>query len=259
MDTPLVTILIPSYNHATYVVTALQSVLKQSYTTWELLLLDDASTDATEHVVNDFLIKNAAALHGRMVYLRQVKNAGSPSARNIGLQKARGKYITILDSDDIWTDPKKLEKQVAFLEQNRTYGVLGTWAKKIDANGNEIGTITYETADEKIRSHMLRRHQFAHSSVMFLRGAALDVGGYNTSYVVADDFDFILAIGKKYKLANLADYTSCYRIHSGTLTSTRRKLQIREHLAIVKKYRHDYPDFLPALIKSYLRIFLAYF
>jgi glycosyltransferase involved in cell wall biosynthesis len=242
----------PSYNRAAYIKAAIESILAQSYGNWELLFLDDASTDETGNIVDAIAKKNP-----RIRYMRQSKNIGSTRTRNAGIEQARGKYIAILDSDDVWLDPKKLDRQIVFLEQNPGYGIIGTAATKIDNNENKIGNIVYDTDDATIRKHILRRHQFVHSSVVFLKQAAVQVGNYNTAYGIADDFDFILAIGKKYSLANLPEVTTAYRVHDGSLTQTKRAQLVREHLAIIKKYRHDYPGFWPALVKSYLRIFLG--
>jgi glycosyltransferase involved in cell wall biosynthesis len=271
MDTPLVTILTPSYNRAAYIATAIESVLAQTFTDWELIVIDDASTDGTEAIVKNCIEKEKAARNGvsRISYIRQPKNVGIAHNRNTGLEKARGTYIAVLDSDDVWTDPEKLAKQVDFFKKNaaatanagnpaRPYGIVGSWVKKIDTAGKEIGEIRFCTDDAAIRTNILLRHQFAHSSVVFLKQAALDIGGYSPAYTIGDDYDLMLAIGRKYAFANLPEYTTAYRIHDDNITKTKRALHAREHFAIIKKYRRDYPGFWAAAIKSYVRIVVAY-
>ena len=147
-----------------------------------------------------------------------MKNLGIAGNRNTGFEKARGKYLAILDSDDMWIDPEKLEKQVSFLEKNPEYGLIGTWAKKVDGNGKDIGNMSFFADDKNIRKHILRRHQFVDSSSVFSRQAAMDIEGYDSSYAIAGDYNFMLAIGKKYKFANIPEYMTAYRIR-GTNTS----------------------------------------
>jgi glycosyltransferase involved in cell wall biosynthesis len=257
MDTPLVTILTPTYNRASYIAAAIESVLAQTYPNWELIVIDDASTDGTGAVVENFIEKEKAARGGtsRISYIRQPKNVGIAKNRNTGLEKARGKYVAVLDSDDIWIDPDKLKKQIDFLKKNTGYGIVGSWVKKIDAHGGDIGGLRFCTDDASIRKNMLRRHQFAHSSAVFLKQAMIDAGGYSEDYTIGDDYDLMLAIGKKYKLANLAEFTTAYRIHDENITRTKRAQHVREHLTIIKKYRRDYPGYWSALVKAYLRLF----
>jgi glycosyltransferase involved in cell wall biosynthesis len=270
MDTPLVTIITPTYNRAAYIAAAIESVLAQSYANWELIVIDDASTDDTEKIVQGLIekeksahIKEGGTAISRISYICQPANVGIARNRNTGLEKARGKYVAVLDSDDIWTDREKLAKQVSFLERKnaespaRTYAILGTWVKKIDPQGKEIGEIRYLAEDAAIRASMLQRSQFAHSSVVFLRQAMTDAGGYSPDYTIGDDYDLMLRIGEKYSFANLQEFTTAYRIHPDNITKTKRAGHIREHLAIVKKYRRDYRGFWPALVKSYLRILLG--
>ena len=265
MDTPLISIITPTYNRAAYIGATIESVLAQSYANWELIIVDDASTDGTEKIVQNFIEKEKAANGGtgRISYIRQLQNVGIARNRNTGLEKAHGKYIAVLDSDDIWTDSNKLEKQVDFLEKEnanspaRHCGIVGTWVKKIDPQGKELGDIVFATDDASIRKKILLRHQFAHSSVVFLRQAILDAGGYSSAYTIGDDYDLILSIGTKYSFANLPEFTTFYRIHPDNITKTKRAQHIREHLAIIKKHAREYPGFWLALAKSYLRIILG--
>jgi len=250
---PLVTIITASYNSSRYLSASIESALAQTYKKWELIILDDASTDNTETLATKY-VKNDP----RIQYFRQPKNLGIAGNRNTGFEKARGKYLAILDSDDMWINPEKLEKQVSFLEKNPAYGLIGTWAKKVDDDGRDISEMKFFIDDKKIRKHILRRHQFVDSSSVFLRQAAVDIGGYDPSYAIAGDYNFMLAIGKKYKFANIPEYMTAYRIHSNNTTRIKRTRHVREHLDIIKRYRHNYPGFQSALVKAYLRIILAY-
>ena len=107
----LVSIITPTFNAEKYIRETLHSVVNQSYQNWEMILIDDASTDQTVKVINDFAEKDV-----RFKLLKLSKNCGNGFARNAALEKATGKYIAFLDADDLWF-PLKLEKQIQFLKQ----------------------------------------------------------------------------------------------------------------------------------------------
>ncbi len=251
---PIVSIITPTYNRADLIGQTISSVIAQTYTNWELIIIDDASTDTTQEVVESFAKKD-----NRIHYIRREHHAGISANRILGIEKASGKYIAMIDSDDIWIDHDKLAKQVAFLESHSGYALVGTQIQTIDTVGTPIGTMIFETSDDKIRSRILLRNQFAQSSVLFSKKAALDVGSYNTSYTVNEDYDFWLALGTKYKFANIPDIATGYRVHDKSIIRQRRLLAAGLHLDIIKKYRHQYPSFLKAAVKGYVRIIRAYF
>ena len=107
----LVSIIMPSYNTAKFISETIESVLVQTYTNWELIIVDDCSTDNTDEVVKSFLSDN------RIKYITNEKNSGAAVSRNRALREAKGKWIAFLDSDDLWL-PVKLEKQIAFMKEN---------------------------------------------------------------------------------------------------------------------------------------------
>lgn len=107
----LVSVIMPSYNTSDFISETIKSVLNQTYTNWELLIVDDCSTDNTDEIVRPFLLDN------RIKYLKNEKNSGAAVSRNRALREAKGKWIAFLDSDDLWM-PDKLEKQVSFMEEN---------------------------------------------------------------------------------------------------------------------------------------------
>ena len=110
MEKDLVSIIMPSYNTAPYIRETIQSVLDQTYQNWELIIVDDCSTDNTDGVV-------ASIKDDRIRYLKNEKNSGAAVSRNRALREAEGRWIAFLDSDDVWM-PDKLEKQVSFMEKN---------------------------------------------------------------------------------------------------------------------------------------------
>jgi len=107
----LVSIIMPSYNTEDYIAASIESVLAQTYENWELLIVDDCSTDETDDVVKPYLVDE------RIRYLKNEKNSGAAVSRNRALREAKGKWIAFLDSDDLWTS-EKLEKQITFMKEN---------------------------------------------------------------------------------------------------------------------------------------------
>ena len=107
----LVSIIMPSYNTADYISESIKSVQAQVYSNWELIIVDDCSTDNTDDVVKPFLVDS------RIRYLKNERNSGAAVSRNRALREARGRWIAFLDSDDLWV-PEKLEKQISFMEKN---------------------------------------------------------------------------------------------------------------------------------------------
>lgn len=107
----MVSIIMPSYNTAKFISSTIKSVLAQTYTNWELIIVDDCSTDNTDEVVEPFLSDS------RICYMKNEKNSGAAVSRNRALREAKGKWIAFLDSDDLWL-PEKLEKQIEFMKKN---------------------------------------------------------------------------------------------------------------------------------------------
>lgn len=126
----LVSIIMPSYNTAPYIKETIQSVLDQTYQNWELIIVDDCSTDNTDDIVAE--IKDE-----RIRYLKNEKNSGAAISRNRALREARGQWVAYLDSDDLWA-AEKLEKQIGFMENN-SYSFSYTDYEEIDVDGNKTG------------------------------------------------------------------------------------------------------------------------
>ena len=127
----LISIIMPSFNTGKYITETIESVLAQSYKNWELIIVDDCSSDNTDEIVSTYLSDD------RIHYLKNEKNSGAAFSRNIALRKAKGKWIAFLDSDDLWM-PEKLEKQLSFMKSNG-YFFSYTDYEEIDVNGKQTG------------------------------------------------------------------------------------------------------------------------
>lgn len=128
-----VSIIMPSYNTAKFISQSIESVLAQTYTNWELVIVDDRSTDNTDEMVRPYLTDP------RIIYTKNDKNRGAAFSRNRALREAKGKWIAFLDSDDLWL-PEKLERQIRFMK-SRNYHFSYTQYLEIDENSELMGTV----------------------------------------------------------------------------------------------------------------------
>ena len=146
----LVSIIMPSYNTAPYIAESINSVVAQTYADWELIIVDDASTDNTDEVVNSVIQgchprdlcchpREGGDLSSRIHYLKNDRNRGAAYSRNRALREAKGRWIAFLDSDDTWT-PDKLEKQIAFMDKNG-YAFSYTRYEEMGEDGKPTGTV----------------------------------------------------------------------------------------------------------------------
>lgn len=129
MPTDLVSIIMPSWNTGRFIAESIESVIRQTYQNWELIIVDDCSTDNTDEVVGEFHDE-------RIKYLKNDKNSGAALTRNRAIQEANGEWIAFLDSDDIWA-PKKLEKQISFMKSNGYVFSYHNY-EKIDEDSNQL-------------------------------------------------------------------------------------------------------------------------
>ena len=131
MEKDLVSIIMPSYNTANYISESINSVINQTYKNWELIIVDDCSTDNTDEIVSKFLND------GRIKYLKNEKNNGAAISRNRALREAKGKWIAFLDSDDLWVS-EKLESQINFMKKNN-YSFTYSYYQEINEQGKNLG------------------------------------------------------------------------------------------------------------------------
>ncbi len=226
MTHPLVSILMPLYNGERYVQQAIQSVVEQTYTNWELLVLNDGSTDNSEQIVREFTDE-------RIRYMQNTENKGIVYTRNRIFELAKGYYWAILDCDDI-AHPQRIAKQVAYLQQNPQCVLCGTWAKKINENGARIGKLQPPVANENIRINQLFQSSFIQSSVL-LRTEAMQNIQYNADFPVAEDFDLWERLLQKGAGHNLPEYLLEYRWYEGNTSTKKEALMQRLRNAVLSR------------------------
>ncbi len=139
----LVSIIMPSYNTGRFIKDTIESVLVQSYCNWELIIVDDCSTDNTDEIINQYLVDE------RIRYIKNDINSGAAISRNRALKEAKGKWIAFLDSDDLWK-PEKLEKQIAFMQKN---GYHFSYTNYIEIDEKSVPNGKSVTGPERITKH----------------------------------------------------------------------------------------------------------
>jgi glycosyltransferase involved in cell wall biosynthesis len=243
MENPLVSVIIPAHNRAQLVQKAIESVLMQSYKNLEIIVVDDASDDATPQVLANF-----SASDPRVKVLTNEKNLGLVRNLNKGISVSRGKYIARLDDDDLWIDPGKIENQVQFLEDNKDYVLIGSGVIKVDEQGKEVSRILFPEKDKEIREIMFLKSPFVHSGVVFRKDVFEKLGGYNENLKVCEDYDLWMRMGKTGKFYNIPEYFVRYRESQGNLSYTQLRKIFKQNIILVGKYRKNYPHFLKAII-----------
>lgn len=246
---PTVTVILPVYNGGSYLATAINSVLVQTYTNFELLIIDDGSTDNSVETIKHYT-------DPRIRLVIHTENKKLIATLNEGLSLAQGIYIARIDSDDIWTDTQKLEKQITFLESNSEYALIGTQAFAIDNFGTTQYSLTYPTTDKAIRNQMLFKNCFVHSSVVFKKSIAQKANGFSTEEKHTEDYGLWLRIGEKAKFANLTETAVAYRINTQGITQQNNKLQLQMTLTIIKKHKQNYPNYLLGSLKWHTKLIL---
>ena len=216
----------PSYNTGHFIKQTVCSVLAQSYTNWELIIVDDCSTDNTDQIIEQYLADE------RIRYIKNEKNSGAAVSRNRALREAKGKWIAFLDSDDLW-EPKKLEKQLAFMKENRYAFSYTDYMIKL--NGRWLPYI-YTGPRVITRRKMYNYCYFSTITVMYDR----DVIGLIQIENLRKNNDYAMWLQaiEKSKCYRLPECLSYYIKHEGSVSSGRKLKLIKWHYILYKKGLH---------------------
>lgn len=212
--TPKITVLLPVYNCELYVQTAIESILNQTYTDFEFLVIDDASTDATVSIIKKLE-------DSRMQLIEKPVNSGYTNSLNYGLQIAKGKYIARMDADDI-SHPERFAQQIAYLEAHPEVVVCGT-AYKIIGNDKSIAI---PENHEAIKIGLLWGNCISHPSVMIRKKILNEYSiQYDTSKEPAEDYDMWVRLLSMGKLHNLQEVLLQYRVYGNQVSRKRAEEQ----------------------------------
>lgn len=221
MNTPLVSVLLPCYNAEAYISAAVKSILEQTYTKIEVLIIDDASTDGTIKAIES--IKDS-----RIVLIQKPKNTGYTDSLNMGLSMAKGIYIARMDADDI-SEPSRLAKQVDYLEAHTDCILCGSWIKLIPQETLH----TYPISHNAIVEELFSRNSFAHPSVM-LRKSAIDTHNlrYDRTFEPTEDYELWTRMMMLGKVHNIPEVLLQYRTHDKQISNAKATLQNQNRLRV---------------------------
>lgn len=240
-----VTVLMPVYNAEKYLGEAVESILAQTYSDFEFIVINDGSTDRSESILQEFQRRD------RRIRVVSRSNTGYVVALNEGLGYANGRYIARMDADDIAL-PDRFVKQVAFLEANQNYVAVGSRVLLIDSEGLPISPFFQQTSHEEIDTvHMAgcSGSSICHPTAMLCRDALQSIGGYRKQMEPAEDLDLFLQLAEIGKLANLSDVLLKYRLHPKSVGHSRRaeQKQAAERAVIEAHHRRG---FAPPMLNS---------
>ena len=230
MTNPTLSILMPVYNAEKYLAQAVDSILKQTYTDFEFLITDDASTDQSFAILRRY-----AQSDPRIKLTKQEKNVGLQKALNQMLKEAQGKYIARMDADDIAL-PNRFTDQVKILATDKEVIAVGGAFNLIDEKSRFLTVIRPPQDNDTIQEKALAGHTpICHPSVMMRREAVLQVGGYDESLKTVEDLDLFLKLGEIGELRNLQESVISYRLHGASVSETKGQQQRREAYQVCKR------------------------
>ena len=209
------------YNGEKFLREAVDSILHQTFTDFEFIIINDGSTDRTKAILETY--------HDpRMIVIHQA-NVGLTKSLNRGMGMAKGDYIARQDADDA-SMPDRLRVQVDFLASNINIALTGSAVNVIDGEGSHLTVFSPPCAFTTIREKLKQSNCFWHGSVMFKRSCLAELGGYSEFFTSAQDYDFWLRFAEKYELANLAIPLYTYRFNPDSITFKKIIVQRRNHL-----------------------------
>lgn len=217
---PRVSVLIPVYNCERYLPQTLESILRQTLTDIEVLVLDDGSSDRSVEIAKTIADRD------RRVIVADGNHIGVVAQRNRGISMARAKLIALMDADDVAL-PQRLAVEAAFLDAHPDVCAVGSQVLRIDGDGLPIDHWKLPLRHEEIDEAHIRGRPGAivNPTVMIRRSVLQQIGGFRADYEFAEDYDLFLRLGEVGRLANVPDVLLQYRLHLKSLTFSRAILQ----------------------------------
>ncbi len=202
----LVTVLMPIYNAEKYLKDAVYSILNQTHKNFELLIIDDGSSDNSVEIVN--------SIKDQRIKILKLKHSGISNALNIGIDNAKGELIFRMDADDI-SEINRLEVQIDFMKNNNDIDLCGTNMIIIDKNNKKIAKKIQPSNNNEIINSIIYNSNIMHPTFCFRKKSILKIKGYRTKFIYAQDYDLLLrGITNKFKYYNLPDFLLKYRLQN---------------------------------------------
>lgn len=215
MKKPFVSVIMPAYNAGKYIRAAINSVLAQTYPFFELIIVDDASTDDTYSIAREFLYD------ARVKLLSNKVNNGIVYSRNKGITISKGKYIAILDSDDIAL-PQRIEHQVQYMQAHPELGAIGSYYHVVDSEGKKKTSIKVPSKAVDNATFLLFNVSFCHSTLM-MRADVAKFYEYKPGFDIIEDYEIAYRISRDFPIGNLPEYTVLYRVHGSNISIEKKE------------------------------------
>lgn len=229
MNTPILSIVLPVYNGEKYVSNAIDSIINQTFSDFELIIINDGSTDSTFDVLKEYQKKDC-----RIKVINR-ENKGLIATLNEGFAIARGEYIARQDDDDI-SHPTRFEKQVRFLDRNPEYALCGTFYNVVDEKNKFIRKHFLPSSNENIQQNLFDSC-FGHGTIMLRRSMILDMEWYRAEALYIEDYDFFIRVAKKFKVYNIPEYLYDWCFRGESVSFENYKAQRTNKIAI--KISHE--------------------
>ncbi|MBR8835694.1 MAG: glycosyltransferase [Stigonema ocellatum SAG 48.90 = DSM 106950] len=245
---PKVSIVIPAYNAIAYLPEAVDSVLQQTFTDFEVLIVDDGSSDGTVEWANQMT-------DPRVRVISQT-NQGSSGARNTGITAAKGEYIALLDADDLW-EPTKLEKQLRYLSENPSVGLVDTWTILVDQQGKSMGkvVVSYAESDNVWKQLVQFKTVCCCDSTPVIRRSCFEtVGLFNGDLRFLEDLDLWIRLASRYTFGVVKEPLVRYRQHPGSKSTNCQGTLEAFRTIIEKAFESVSAELLPLRERGYGRV-----
>jgi len=212
MQIPEISVIIPVFNAAPFLKESIESILNQTFSDFELLILNDKSTDKSLEIIKKFQLQD-----NRIIIIDKAQNTGPANLRNEGINAAKGNFIALMDADDI-SLPTRFEKQIAVLKNNPEIGVCGTWFTFFGSEKNKI--IKHSINSDAIKVSFLHSCNIGNPTVMFKKEVLGDLK-FDNDYVPVEDYDLWSRLLAKTSFYNIPESLLNYRQHNNNISKTK--------------------------------------
>lgn len=243
---PKISVVVPAYNAMTYLPETLENVLQQTWQDFEVIVVNDGSSDETPQWV--------AQLTDPRVKLISQENQGLSGARNTGITHAQGEYVAFLDADDLW-EPSKLQKQLQVVEKNPNIGLVYTWVVLIDSQGRKTGRTFQDQAQGQVWTTLIQENIVRCGSVALVRRECFETCGLFDKNLrsFVEDWDMWLRIASKYQFAVVPEGLVYYRQHANSASRNWESMEISYKIVIEKAFASAPPELQYMKNQSYAR------
>lgn len=230
-----ISVLMPAYNCGKYIAQSIKSILNQTYSDFEFIIIDDGSTDDTESIINNSKDKR--------IQFYKTEHKGTASALNYGVSKASGDWIARIDADDL-NVPERLEKQVLFLNENPEYNAVSSWSVYFNNSGKILFPLREPVEHSDIYEY-LKLHNPLNQSGLIMQKELLEKNKFNEDFTKYEDFELIFRIRDEARFYNIPEFLVFTRLRSDSKTNSMNDEQMYDVL-----YNHSFKNLVGAKSKG---------